>query len=82
MVFVECFGELGNEWGDFNSGEENSFLSLESNILGPSNKSSKISFRLNIISDSEVARSALEEGVRFLFYLLHCSFSFAAFSLS
>ena len=63
LILIKCFLELSDEWGDFYSGEKNSFLSLECNVFRPSDKSSQVSLGLNIISDSEVARSALEEGV-------------------
>ncbi len=82
LIFIKCFLELSDKWGNFYSGEENSFLSLECNVFRPSDKSSKISLGLNIISDSEVARSALEERVWFLLNLLHCSFSLGSFHLS
>lgn len=63
LILIKRFLELSNKWGDFYSGEENSFLSLECNIFRPSDKSSQVSFGLDIITDSEIARSALEEGV-------------------
>lgn len=81
LVFVEGFGELGNQWGNFDSGEENSFLSLEGDVLGPSDESGQISFGLNIVADSKIARPALEERIRFLLDFLHCSFSFGSFTL-
>lgn len=49
-------------------------MPLEGDIFRPSDKSSEISLGLNIVADSEVAWSALEEWVGFLLDLLHCSF--------
>ena len=56
LVFVETSLELSDDWRDFNSGEENSFLSLEGNVLGPSDESGKIPLRLDTISNTIVSR--------------------------
>ena len=82
MVLVKTSLELGDDWGNFDSSEKNSLLSLEGNILRPSNKSGEISFGLNAIANSEIAGFALEERVSFLVSLFHISSLFASFSLS
>lgn len=73
--------ELSDQWWNFDSGEQNSFLSLKGDVFRPSDKPGKISLRLDIITDSVIAWSALEERIGFLLYLFDCSFSFGAFSL-
>ena len=82
LILIKSFGELSDQWGNFDSGEKYSFLPLECNILGPSYKSCQVSFRLNIIADSEISGSALEEWVGFLLDLFDSSFSFGSFALS
>lgn len=81
LIFIQSSRELSNKWGHFDSGQQNSLLPLEGNILGPSHKPSEISFGLNIVSNSEIPRLALEERMSFSFSLLDCSFTFDSFSL-
>jgi len=66
---VKGVGELVDHWWDFQSLLENGLLSLKSNVFGPSDESSKVSLRLDILTDSEVLRSLFEERV-LLFNLL------------
>lgn len=81
LIFIQSSRELSNKWRHFYSGQQNSLLPLEGNILGPSHKPSEISFGLNIVSHSEVPRSALKERMSFSFSLLDCSFTFDSFAL-
>jgi len=66
---VKGVGELVDHRWDLQSLLKNSLLSLKSNVFGPSDESSKVSFRLDILTDSEVLRSLFEERV-LLFNLL------------
>ena len=82
MILIKTSLELSDDWGNLDSSEKNSLLSLESNIFRPSDESGQISFRLNAIADSVIAGFALEEWVSFLVSLFHISFLFVSFSLS
>ena len=75
-------GKLSNGWGNFYSGEKNSLLSLEGDVLGPPDKSGEVSFGLNIVADSEISGSFFEEGISLLFDFLDSSFGFCSFTLS
>jgi len=66
---VKGVGELVNHWWDLQSLLENGLLTLKSDVFWPSDESSKISLRLDILTDSEVLRSLFEERV-LLFNLL------------
>jgi len=54
--------ELSNAWGDLESLHEDSLLSLDSDVLGPSDESSEVPLGLNVSTDSEVLGALLEEG--------------------
>ena len=56
LVFVKASLELSDDWRNFNSGEKDSFLSLEGNVLGPSDESGKIPLGLDTIANTEVSR--------------------------
>ena len=73
LIFIEASLELGNNWRDFDSGEQDSLLSLEGNVLRPSDESSEISLGLDVISNSKVSGFGLEKGVSFLVSLLDSS---------
>lgn len=60
--------------------EENAFLSLDTDILWPFDKASKIAFWLDITSDSEVFGRLLEEGVLFVSTLLTANDGFLSLS--
>ena len=72
---------MGDCGGNFDSVEQNSFLSLEDDVLGPLHESGQIASGLYVVASSEVARSFLEEGVGLLFNFLGSFFSFLSFSL-
>lgn len=59
--------------GNFKSLEEDSLLSLESDVSGPSDESGEVSLGLDITTDSEASGLSLEEGVLLLFSLLGLS---------
>ena len=68
MVFVETSLELSDDWRNFNSGEKDSFLSLEGNISWPFDESGEISSWLDIVTDSEISGFFFEKGISLLFY--------------
>lgn len=63
LISVDSLGELVDGGGDLQSLEKNSLLSLEQDVLGPSNVSSKVSSGSNVTTNSEVSRLLLEQGV-------------------
>lgn len=63
LVLAHSAGELGDGGGDFESVEEQSLLSLEQNVLWPSEEPSHISLWLDIVPDSEVLWGGFEEWV-------------------
>ena len=70
MVFVEGPCELGNGGGDFDPAEEDAFLSLHDDVLGPLDEPGEVTAGLYIVADSEVPGSFFEEGVGLLLHLL------------
>ena len=60
LIFIEGSLELSNDWGNLDSSEQNSLLSLEGNVLRPSDKSGQISLRLDTIADSVIPGLGLE----------------------
>ena len=82
MVLIESSGELSNCWGNFDSVEEDSFLSLENDVFGPLHESSEVASWQYAVTDSEVARTLFEERVCLLFDFLGSFLDFLAFSLS
>ena len=73
MIFIEGPLELSDDGWDFDPGEKDSLLSLEGDVLGPSDEPGEIPLGLDIIANSEVAGLALEERVSFSISLL-CNF--------
>jgi hypothetical protein len=63
LVLVNSLGELVESWWGLQSHEEDSLLSLDSDILWPFDESGKISLWLDITTDSEVSSGLLEKGV-------------------
>ena len=55
--------ELVNCWGDPQSGLEDNLLSLETDVLGPSDESAQIPLGLDVLTDSEVPWSLLEQRI-------------------
>ena len=82
LVLIETFLELGNDWGNFDPGEEDPLLPLEGDVLGPPDKPGEIPLGLDVVADSVVAGFALEQRVSFLLHLLRVSPILASFSLS
>lgn len=70
VIFVKSFRELMNLRRHFKSLEEDSFLSLESNVSRPSDKTSEIFLVLDITTNSEVSGGRFEQGIFLLFDLL------------
>jgi len=62
LVLLESLSELVNGRGDLQSLEENSLLSLNTDVLGPLDKSGEVSLGLDVTTDSEVSRALLEKG--------------------
>jgi hypothetical protein len=65
LRFLDGVGELGNAWWDLESLHEDSLLSLDSDVLGPSDESGEISLGLDVTSNSEVSGGLLEKRVLF-----------------
>jgi hypothetical protein len=70
LVLFEGFRELSNNSGNFDSVQQDSFLSLENNIFGPFDKSCKISSWLNIIANSKISWFLLKQGINLLLNFL------------
>ena len=62
LVLVNGLGELVERWWGLESHEEDSLLSLDSNVLWPLDESGKILLWLDITTDSEVSWRLLEKG--------------------
>jgi len=63
LISVDGGGELVQCRRDLESLEEDSLLSLEDDVFGPSDESGQISLGLDITTNSEVSGSLFEEGV-------------------
>jgi len=62
LVLLESLSELVDGGGHLQSGEENSLLSLNTDVLGPLDKSGEITLGLDVTTDSEVSGALLEKG--------------------
>jgi hypothetical protein len=82
LVLIKCSGELSDCGWYFDSGKQNSFLSLEGDVFGPLDEASEVGLGLDGVANSVVAWSLLEEGVDLLLDLLSSLFSLYAFCLS
>jgi hypothetical protein len=71
---------LSNGGGDFQSGEENSFLSLECDVFRPLDESGQVSAWLDVVTKSEVSWSLLKKRIGFLLDFLNSSLSFGSFT--
>ena len=80
LVSFQGSWKLSNGGWDFKSGKENSFLSLESDVFWPLDKSSEISSWLNIVTKSEISWSFFEERIGSLLDFLNSSLSFSSFT--
>jgi len=60
LVLVKSRLELGNTWGDLQALHENSLLSLNTDVLGPSHVTGKVNLGLDITTNTEVAGILLE----------------------
>lgn len=79
MILIEGLGELVDLRGDFKSLEENSFLSLKSDVSRPSDESGQVSLGLDITTNSEASGLRFEKGVSLLFNLLGLGNSLGSF---
>jgi len=70
LVLVEGSGELGDCGWHFDSSQQDPFLSLEGDILGPSDEAGEVPLGLYVIADAEVPGSFFEEWVGLLLNLL------------
>lgn len=73
---------MGDHRRNFDSVEENSFLSLEDDVLGPLHEPGEVALGQYVVADSEVARTFFEERVGSLLDLLAAFLNFLAFSHS
>ena len=55
--------ELSDERRDLHASHEDALLSLEQDVLGPTNKPGEVSLWLQLSTDPEVLRARLEESV-------------------
>jgi hypothetical protein len=62
-VAVQNLGELGNGWGDLQAHVEDLALTLKADILGPAHHAREVATGLNVLTDTEVARTSLDERV-------------------
>ena len=64
LTLITCNGrlELGNAWRDLQSLHKNSLLTLNTDVLGPSDEAGEIALGLDVSTDSEVMGVLLEEG--------------------
>jgi len=69
-VLVESVGELGNSGRDLESLVKNDLLSLESDIFGPFDKAGQVSGRLDVLADTKIARSLLDQRILCRFRVL------------
>jgi len=63
LVGFQGVGELIDGWWDLQSLHEDSLLSLELDVLWPSDETGQVTSWLNIVADTEVAWSTLEQWV-------------------
>jgi hypothetical protein len=64
--FVKCSCELIDGWWDLKSVHKNSLLSLQLDVVGPSNESGDIPLWLNCTSNSKVSGFLFEKGILLL----------------
>ena len=62
MVFLDSRLELVDGGGHLQSLQQNSLLSLDSDVLRPFDETGEVSLWLEVTSESEVSWSLLEEG--------------------
>ena len=62
-LFLQTGVELVDWWRDLQAGLKNSLLPLQTDVLGPFNKSAQITLRLNALTNFKVARSSDEKWV-------------------
>ena len=55
--------ELGDAWGNLQALHEDALLTLDSDVLGPSNEAGEVSLRLDVSSDSKVAWVLFEQRI-------------------
>jgi len=63
LVGFQSVGELVDGWWDLQSLHEDSLLTLELDVSGPSDETGQVTTMLDVIADSEVAWSTLEQWV-------------------
>jgi len=69
LISIQSTGELVDLRRNLKSGEEDPLLSLEDDVLGPSDEPGQISLGLDITTNSEVLRLSLKEGIPLLLNL-------------
>lgn len=80
-ILLKGSRELSDSSWHFESSQEDSLLSLESNVFGPLHKPGQVSCRLDVISKSKVSWSLFEKRIGFFFNFLDSFFSFNPFTL-
>jgi len=63
LVGFQGVGELIDGWWDLQSLHEDSLLTLELDVLGPSDETGQVTTMLDVIADTEVAWSTLEQWI-------------------
>ena len=64
FVLVDSLSELVDCWGDLQSLEKHSLLSLDTHVLWPLDEASKVALWLDVTSETEVSWALLEERAR------------------
>jgi hypothetical protein len=63
LVLVNGVGELVDGWWDLEALEEDSLLSLDTDVLGPLDEAGQVANGLDVTTDTEVLGGLLEKGV-------------------
>lgn len=72
-VLVQNMLELGDRGGNLQAQVEDLLLALEADVLGPLHHARDIALGLDVLADTEVARTLLDEGVLSCITLVICS---------
>ena len=62
-VAVQNLGELGDGWGNLQAHVEDLALTLKADILGPAHHAREVATGLDVLTDTEVAGTSLDERV-------------------
>jgi len=63
LITCNCAVELGNCWRNLKALHKNTLLTLNTDVLGPSDEAGEVSLRLDVSSDSKVAWVLFEQRI-------------------